>query len=149
MPYLLDTNVLMRLANAADAQHKDALQAVLKLERAGEQVFIAPQILVEYRNAATRPVSMNDLGLTAVVADADVVQFESRFQLLAESADIHPAWKLLVSTAGVIGKRVHDARIVAICQGSIVDRILTFDVAHFTLLAQLVPGLAVVHPASV
>jgi hypothetical protein len=55
----------------------------------------------------------------------------------------------LVSTAGVIGKRVHNARIAAICQVNGISHILTLNVSHFASLAAHVPGLAVVHPASV
>jgi len=35
--------------------------------------------------------------------------------LVAETPDIDPAWKALVGALGVIGKQVHDARLVAVC----------------------------------
>jgi predicted nucleic-acid-binding protein len=66
--YLLDTNVLARLANAADASHAFATQAVLELHRRGDVLHVTSQVLIEFRNVATRALSANGLGLSA--ADA-------------------------------------------------------------------------------
>jgi hypothetical protein len=71
------------------------------------------------------------------------------FPLLAETPDIYPAWKALVGALGVIGKQVHDARLVAVCHVHAVTHLLTFNVGHFTRLAGFGPGVAVVDPASV
>ena len=42
----------------------------------------------------------------------------------------YPAWKALVNALGVIGKQVHDARLVAVCHVHAVTHLLTFNVAH-------------------
>ena len=68
MAYLTDTTILARLANASDAQHADAALAVLELHRRGEVLNITPQVLVEFRNVATRPMALNGLGLSIVDA---------------------------------------------------------------------------------
>ena len=115
MAYLLDTSVLARLANTADAQHSVAARAVLELHRRGEVLHITPQVLIEFRNVATRPVAVNGLGLSAVDAEAQATAFETSFPLLPETPDIYPARKALVSGLGIIGKQVHDARLMAIC----------------------------------
>jgi len=73
----------------------------------------------------------------------------TRFPLLAETPDIYPAWKTLVGALGVIGKQVHDARLVAVCDVHGVTHLLTFNVAHFVRMARFGPGLVVVDPASV
>jgi hypothetical protein len=52
---LLDTTILARLANAADAQHLIAARAVLELHRRGEMLHITPQVLIEFRNVAPAP----------------------------------------------------------------------------------------------
>ena len=88
MAYLLDTNVLVRLGNTVDARHAVAAAAVLELHRRGEVLHITPQVLIEFRNVATRPMVVNGLGLSAAV-------FEATFPLLAETPDIYPAWKAL------------------------------------------------------
>ncbi len=49
----------------------------------------------------------------------------------------------------VIGKEVHDARLVAVCHVHKVSHLLTFNVAHFARMAAFAPGIVVVDPASV
>jgi predicted nucleic acid-binding protein len=147
--YLIDTSILGRLANSADASHAIASRAVVELHRRGEVLQITAQNLVEFRNAATRPVIANGLGLSTVEVEAKASVFEVSFPLLAEVPDIYPAWKALVEALGVIGKQVHDARLVAVCHVHAVTHLLSFNVSHFTRLAGFGPGLVVVDPASV
>lgn len=78
-------------------------------------MHVSAQNLVEFRNLATRPKAVNGLGLSVVDTEAKAAIFEGKFPLVAETPDIYPAWKALVSALGVIGKRVHDARLVAVC----------------------------------
>lgn len=149
MTVLIDTSILGRLANATDAQHATAARAVLELHHRGEVLHLTPQVLVEFRNVATRPVAVNGLGLSPADADLLAATFESRFPLLSDTPDIYPAWKAVVSVVGVIGKQVHDARLVAVCHVHAVPRVLTFNVAHFTRLAVAPPGIQVLDPATV
>ena len=149
MAHLVDTSVLARLANTADPFHAAAARAVLELHRRGEVLHVTPQNLVEFRNLATRPKAVNGLGLSAVDAEAKASVFEGAFPLLAETPDIHPAWKTLVGALGVIGKQVHDARLVAVCHVHAVTHLLTFNVAHFVRMAGFGPGIVVVDPATV
>jgi predicted nucleic acid-binding protein len=147
--YLVDTSLLLRLANPSDQQYAVADNALSRLENQGERLHIAPQNLVEFRNGATRPVEVNGLGLSASVAEAQAEEFEKKFTLLSETPEIYLAWKTLVEAAGVIGKQVHDARLVAICQVYGVSHILTFNVRHFARLALFEPGITIVDPASI
>jgi predicted nucleic acid-binding protein len=149
MAYLLDTNLLVRLGNTLDAQHTVAAGAVFELHRRGELLHITPQVLIEFRNVATRPTALNGLGLSLVAAEAKAAVFQATFPLLAETPDIYPAWKVLVESLGVVGKQVHDARLVAVCHANGVSHLLTFNGSHFTRLAGFGPGVAVVDPASV
>jgi predicted nucleic acid-binding protein len=149
MATLVDTSILGRLANAADVQHGTAVRAVLELHRRGEVLHLTPQVLVEFRNVATRPLAVNGLGLPTADVDTLAATFESRFPLLPETPDIYPAWKALVTVVGVIGKQVHDARLVAVCHVHKVTHVLTFNVAHFARLASAPPGVVVIDPATV
>jgi predicted nucleic acid-binding protein len=149
MATLLGTSILGRLANRADASHAVAQAAVAELHRRGEVLHITPQNLVEFRNFATRPISANGLGLTAFAAEGLALTFEGAFQLLEESPAIFPAWKALVQGLAVVGKQVHDARIVAVCHVYAVKQILTFNIAHISQMSTFGPGVVVVHPATV
>jgi hypothetical protein len=66
-----------------------------------------------------------------------------------DTHDIYPAWKALVTALGVVGKQVHDARLVAVCHVHRVTHLLTFNTAHFTTMATFGPGVIVVDPANV
>lgn len=149
MAYLIDTSILTRLANRMDVRYAIADRAVMELHRRGEVLHLTPQVLVEFRNVATRQVAVNGLGLSAAETEAESAGFETRFPLLAETPDIYPAWKALVVALGVIGKQVHDARLVAVCHVHVVTHLLTFNIAHFVRMAGFGPGLAVIDPASV
>jgi predicted nucleic acid-binding protein len=149
MAYLIDTTILGRLANVTDKQHAVAARAMLELHRRGEVLHVTPQVMVEFRNVATHPVAVNGLGLSTVDTEALAATFEARFTLLPETPDIYLAWTALVGALGIIGKQVHDARLVAVCHVHAVTHVLTFNVAHFTRWAGYGPGVVVVDPASV
>jgi predicted nucleic acid-binding protein len=149
MAHLVDTSILARLANTSDALHAVAARAVLELHQRGEVLHLTAQNLIEFRNLATRPKAVNGLGLSVTEAEAKSAVFEGKFPLLAETPDIYPAWKAIVGALGVIGKRVHDARLVAVCHVHGVPQLLTFNVAHFVGMAGFGPGIVVVDPATV
>ncbi len=68
MAILVDTSILGRLANRADASYPIAKAAVAELHRRGEVLHVTAQNLIEFLNFATRPVSANGLGLAATAA---------------------------------------------------------------------------------
>ena len=149
MAYLLDTNVLVRLANLDDASHAVAARSIIGLHRRGEALCIAPQNLIEFRGVATRPAAANGLGLGVAEAESQATSFESAFLLMPETPDLFPAWKALVGSRAVTGKQVHDARLVAACNVRGVSHLLTFDGSHFGRLSSYGPGVVIVDPASV
>jgi hypothetical protein len=149
MAYLIDTSVLARLANTAYAQYTTADRAVVELHKRGEVLHVTPQNLIEFRNLATRPRALNGLGLSAVDAESKAAVFEGTFPLMVETPAIYPAWKGLVGALGIIGKRVHDARLVAVCHVHAVTHVLTFNVAHFAGMSGFGPGIVIVDPATV
>jgi predicted nucleic acid-binding protein len=149
MAFLLDTSILGRLANSADVAHPVAAAAVAELHRRGELLHVTPQNLIEFRNFATRPVSANGLGLAPSAAEGLAATFEAAFPLLGETPDIYPAWKAIVGALRVVGKQVHDARLLAVCHAYAVSHLLTFNVGHFARLAGYGPSVTVVDPANV
>jgi predicted nucleic acid-binding protein len=149
MAILLDTSILVRLANSADAAHLLTTQAISELHLRGEALQIAPQNLIEFWNVATRPITANGLGRDIAVADALCARFENSFGLLDDRPGIFQVWKGIVVSQGVIGKQVHDARLVAVCIVHQVTQLLTFNTNHFARFAASAPGLTVLHPAAI
>ena len=65
MRILVDTNILLRIAQPGSPHHHDALAALDVLEQAGHELCLVPQVVYEYLVAATRPVNVNGLAMTA------------------------------------------------------------------------------------
>ncbi len=149
MSYFVDTSILARLANMDDPRHQLASDAIYSLHQRGEVLRITPQNLVELRNAATRPVAVDGIGLSASEAQVIAMRFEAMFPLLEETPAIFPLWKALVEAEGIIGKQVHDARLVAVCHAHRVTHLLTFNGPHFVRLSRFGPGVEVVDPSDV
>jgi predicted nucleic acid-binding protein len=81
--FLVDTSILVRLANRTDALYLVADRAILELHRRAESLHITAQNLIEFRNVATRPKAANGLGLAAPDAEAIATGFEATFPMLA------------------------------------------------------------------
>ena len=69
MSHLLDTSILVRLANGSDPLHPLAVAALTALIRDDEQLYVAPQNLIEFWSVCTRPLEANG-GLGLSVEDA-------------------------------------------------------------------------------
>jgi len=147
--YLIDTSLLVRLANTADLQYAIAVAAVVELHRRGEVVHVTPQVLIEFRSVATRPTGVNGLGLPADEAATQSAIFEAVFPMLAETSDLYPAWQRVVDGLKIVGKQVHDARLVSVCHVHEISHLLTFNVTHFARMGKISPEVIVVDPSSV
>ncbi len=131
MAYLLDTNILVRLADRGGHESRLATRAVKTLLRQGESLNVLAQNLIEFWTVATRPESTNGLGMSPETALDYSLHFESAFQPLDELPGIYEEWRGLVSSHRVVGIASYDARIVAAMILHGIDKILTFDPAHF------------------
>jgi hypothetical protein len=64
MAHLLDTSILMRLANTSDPFYAVANRAVVELHRRGEVLHVTAQNFIEFRNVATWIPRMCEAGRT-------------------------------------------------------------------------------------
>jgi predicted nucleic acid-binding protein len=79
---LVDTNVLLRLAQPNQGQYRAATDGVARARLAGEALYVTPQNITEFWAAATRPVgAANGLGLTAAAVAAEIATIERLFEL--------------------------------------------------------------------
>jgi predicted nucleic acid-binding protein len=131
MSWLLDTNVLLRLADAQSPEHAVAEAAIERLLAGEETVFISTQVLVEFWAVATRPESANGLGWpTATTAEA-IRALRDQFPLLNETPDVLDRWFELVGRFQVAGKHTHDAKLAALLLVHGVRQLLTFNTTDF------------------
>lgn len=147
MIYLVDTNVLLRLADRAHSLHPSVRGAVRRLRQDGHSLQVTPQNCVEFWNVATRPIARNGFGLAPLVAERSLRLIERLFPLLSDMPVIYPEWRRLVVTFGVSGVQVHDARLVAAMKVNSVTHILTFNVNDFLRYAST--GIVAVDPTTI
>ena len=111
---LVDTNILLRLAQPGHPHRQPARDAIgLLTVRDGETFAIVPQNLYEMYVVCSRPVGANGMGMTSGQAHAEIAKARSLFHLLSETAHICPTWENLIRQYAIVGKRAHDARLVA------------------------------------
>ena len=144
MLVLMDTGILLRLANSSDPFHPTVVQAIPLLVSAGHSLCTAPQNIVEFWSAFTRPAKSRG-GYGGSLQDAEIWRrhFENVFPFLPDSARMHPIWSNLVNQFSVVGRNVHDARLVAFMHAYAIDHLLTLnpsDFAAYTFLTVLTPS---------
>ena len=143
--YLLDTNILLRACDPASSSYALALEAIARLLAQGEECVITPQVLIEFWVVATRPIAVNGLGWNAEQTHTEVEQILDQFTLLEDNPQIFTHWLNYVTSYKVMGKRVHDARLIAVMLTHRVTHLLTFNIDDFTNTV----GIVVVHPQTV
>lgn len=89
MPFLADTNILLRLAEPSGPDYAIVRTAVETLLARGEHLCYAPQNLVEFWNVCTRPIERNGFGLSIAETDARAKLIEARFRFLPDSERVH------------------------------------------------------------
>jgi predicted nucleic acid-binding protein len=142
---LVDTNVLLRQLEPAHDHHLAAVAATSRLIERGETLHIAAQSIAECWAVATRPPAQNGLGFDVRAAMSAVAEIERTFGLLlSDEAMVYRHWKRLIVEHRVTGRRVFDARLVAVMLAHDVGRVLTFSGADFASF-----GVVVLEPQAV
>ncbi len=113
MNYLVETNILTRMAEPVHALHREAVDAVRRLTEQGHLLHIVPQNLYEFWVVATRPASVNGLGKTTAEALVDLTNLKGLFLWLDDSPLIYGVWEGVVTGTPIVGKNAHDTRLVA------------------------------------
>lgn len=136
MAVLVDTNILLRLAQPHHPNAPIAARALRALRIGGETLHIAKQNVIEFWAVATRPVAANGLGFSTELATAEVNSLKQLFVLLPEFP-LQSAWERLVIDYRVSGKSAHDAHLVAAMIVHRIDGILTFNVQDFVRYGEI------------
>lgn len=131
MIYLVDTNVLLRSVQATDPIYPQARRAVAALINQNHQLAVIAQNLIEFWAVGTRPLANNGLALSIIDTAAHLRSFQDTFALLPDKPEIFIEWQRLVELHQVIGRQVHDARLVAAMLVHGVSHLLTFNNVDF------------------
>jgi predicted nucleic acid-binding protein len=146
MAILVDTNVLLRVAEPTSVEHRecaDAMNVLTGTTRSELEPVFCAQVSIEFWVVATRPVNVNGLGMGAVEAAATLDGFEGMMRCLPEPADAQMRWRDVVDRFGALGKTAHDARLIAVMLANGVDQLLTLNTADFR---RYVPAIRCLSP---
>lgn len=143
MSILADTNILLRRTQPDHPSHTLAVESVAKLLAAGEPVYFTLQNISEFWNVATRPMAHNGLGFSVALALGELAKIERSLVVLPDSPAAYGEWKRLVVRHGVLGSKVHDAKLVATMNVHGIRRILTFNTEDFARF-----DVEAIHPSS-
>jgi hypothetical protein len=106
------------------------------------------QNIAEFWNVATRPVANNGLGLSpAEVAKAYEDTIEPVCAVLIEQDSLPNVFNRLLIQYAIVGKQVHDARLVAMMLVWQVENVLTLNDRDFQRFSP--EGITIVTPASI
>src|SRR5262249_14099123 len=143
--FLLDTNLLLRLSDGSSPHQALADQAIKRLRLRGDWPCLTAQNLIEYWAVATRPATANGFGWDTQTTRLEIDQLLNKLPLLDDTSAVLANWMNLVTTHDVKGKKVHDARLVAVMRAHGVTHLLTFNTDDF----RGYPGITLVHPSDV
>lgn len=141
---LADTNVLLRSVESTEQTNDEAIISIKTLLKHGHRVTVLPQNLIEFWNVATRPFDKNGFGWPVVKAEYEISRLETLLTVLPDTKAIYAQWRELVVDYEVMGKSVHDARIVAAMMVHQISKILTFNGPDFKRFQDIV----VIDPSS-
>ena len=131
MQILLDTNILLRLAEPTHKLHETARDSVRKLAQQKHHLLIVPQCLYEFWAVSTRSVEHNGLGKAPSYAHSRIIDYCNMFRLLRDERSIYEEWLELVAKEEVTGVNSYDTRLVAAMVRHGVGQLLTFNAKDF------------------
>lgn len=145
MRILVDSNIVLRLLHHASPQHQIAFDATEKIRLATHRLCLAPQNIYEVWSVATRPTTVNGLGFSNSQIQTEVSNMKSHYDLLEETPSVFSEWEKLVALHAILGKNVHDTRLVAAMMVHGITHLLTFNKQDF----QRYSNITVLTPADV
>ncbi len=131
MTFLIDTNVLLRFFELSDPSNPEIVAALDSLRKSGVPCHVCAQVLIESWVVATRPLDVNGLGFDLEKADGHMDEIEILFPCLPEPEDMAARWRTVVQSYSVLGKKAHDARIVAFMMAHGITHLVTLNPSDF------------------
>jgi predicted nucleic acid-binding protein len=124
---LLDTCILVA---ATDARRPESMACTSFIEGRAD-LCVSSQVLREYAVVATRPTTVNGLGLSLKQALDNIGAICGLVPLLPEDRPLHAVLVELLRAHPVTGKRIHDANLVATAVAHGLAEIATLNTRDF------------------
>jgi predicted nucleic acid-binding protein len=142
---VLDTNILLRLAEPGHRLHAETAQAVSELRLALWRPVLVPQIAYEFWAVATRSIAANGLGISPPLVHSLLTELTAEIPVLRDERGVYEQWRHLLAEYPVTGVNSHDLRIVAAMKRHRIQSLLTSNPTDFARYS----GIEVVTPATV
>jgi predicted nucleic acid-binding protein len=127
MKLFLDTNILVYSLSPLSIFYLAVVKTLDRLGKAGAIFYIAPQTIYEFWVVATRPVVNGGLGYSPSVTRRAIRYFIEKYNLLDDNFATMDDALDLAEAEGVTGRRIHDARLVAVMRAHGIRNVLSFD----------------------
>ena len=148
MRHLIDTGILLRLIDTQDPHHALVQSAFESLGNRADDLYITTQNVAELWNVATRPLANNGLNLPpAAVSQLLQQAIEPFCTIVTEPKSLPSEFRRLLIQYNVVGKQVHDARLVAMMLAVQIENILTLNEHDFRRYEP--EGIKIFTPASI
>ena len=128
----IDTNVLLAATDTGRPEHSAAAKVFVDYPEDGVHLAVSGQVVREYLAVATRPAEANGLGLDVAEVLENIEEIRGRTVFLDESRDTTDELIRLVAEHHVMGKRIHDAHIVATMRSHGVKYLITLNERDFS-----------------
>jgi len=128
---LLDMNILLAYLTPEHNAHQFVINTITQLRNRGYQLWVAPQGLYELWTVLTRPVEANGFGRTPEEANQALERIRTDFIFREDPPGIVDEWQRLCVAYQIVGKRAHDARLVAYMRGHGIAELLTLNGEDF------------------
>ena len=135
--FFLDTNILLSATDRSRPDFSAARRVFTEAVPQGYHLCISPQIIREYLVVATRPVSVNGLGLSTQNAIDNIEHFRKRTLLLEENNQSAAELLSLLSRYTITGKKIHDAHIAALMVHHVIPTLITCNIQDFEQFAEI------------
>jgi predicted nucleic acid-binding protein len=146
LPYLIDTNVFLRIVPKTDPDRAIALSALRKLIENDAELYYTTQVLAEFWTVCTRPpTARGGYGLSPTKTERKIRMIERYCRFVPETVASHDEWRRLIVAHAIQGVQAHDARLVAVMKTYGITHLLTFEKGNFTRFQ----GITVVAPSDV
>ena len=125
----IDTNILVYMANE-DSPFYSKVRKIFETIAGDYELWISRQILREYTVIMTRPESL-EKPITPEEVISDLEKFENIFYIADENKKVTENLKKLIRNYKLIGKRIHDANIVATMEANSISVLFTLNLDDF------------------
>lgn len=134
---LVDTNILLTATDSSRPGFKEARELFTRAPASGVHLCVSGQIIREYLVVATRPATVNGLGLSPSDAKYNIQALQRRLVFLEEDERVSSELLSLVQKHELSGKRIHDANIVALMHKEDISLLISCNPEDFSPFSEI------------